>query len=103
MRRTRRALRGVNGLPWASVNLRGVRTGYPGGCMKIVSLTAAAALLAFGLVITGVAQGPQPAPNITTLAGDVHADWSAQKETFINAADAMPADKFGYKSTPAQR
>jgi dipeptidyl aminopeptidase/acylaminoacyl peptidase len=47
--------------------------------------------------------GAPAAPAITTLAGDVQADWAAQKEGFINAADAMPADAFGYKSTPAQR
>lgn len=47
--------------------------------------------------------GPPAAPAITTLAGDVQADWAAQKDGFINAADAMPDDKFGYKPTPAQR
>jgi uncharacterized damage-inducible protein DinB len=38
-----------------------------------------------------------------TLAGDVQADWATQKELLVNAADAMPDDKFGYKPTPAQR
>ncbi len=71
--------------------------------MKIVSVTAAAALLTFGWVLTGAAQGRGQAPSITTLAGDVQADWAGQKEQFINAADAMPDDKFGFKSTPAQR
>ena len=47
---------------------------------------------------------PPPArPAITTLAGDILDDWTAQKELIVNAADAMPEDKFGYKSTPAQR
>jgi hypothetical protein len=41
-------------------------------------------------------------PTITTLAGDVQADWAGQKELFVTAADAMPDDKFGYKSTSAQ-
>ena len=71
--------------------------------MKSVKVMAAASLLAFGWAMSGAAQGQKPAPSITTLAGDVQADWAAQKETFINAADAMPEDKFGYKSTPAQR
>jgi len=77
--------------------------------MKNVSLLAATALLALGLAQTGSAQGqqgrggPPPAPNITTLAGDVQADWAFQKEMFVKTADAMPDDKFGYKSTPAQR
>jgi len=46
---------------------------------------------------------PPQVPAITTLSGDVLADWDAQKELIVNIADAMPADKFEYKSTPAQR
>ena len=77
--------------------------------MKNRLLIAAATLLALGLAHTASAQGPQgrggppAAPTITTLAGDVQADWAMQKDWLVNAADAMPADKFGYKSTPAQR
>src|SRR6185369_17087718 len=80
-----------------------------GECMKNRLLIAAATLLALGLPQTASAQGPQgrggppAAPTITTLAGDVQADWAMQKDWLVNAADAMPADKFGYKSTPAQR
>jgi uncharacterized damage-inducible protein DinB len=40
---------------------------------------------------------------MTTLAGDAQADWAVQRDLFVNAADAMPADKFGYKPTAAQR
>jgi len=32
---------------------------------------------------------PPAAPTITTLAGDVRADWAIQKELLVNAADAM--------------
>ena len=77
--------------------------------MKNPLLMAASTLLALGLAHTGSAQGPQgrggppAAPTITTLAGDVQADWAIQKEWLVNAADAMPDDKFGYKPTPAQR
>jgi len=71
--------------------------------MRSVSVMAAASLLVCGWVLTGITQGQKPAPSITTLAGDVQADWAAQKEQFVNAADAMPDDKFGFKSTPAQR
>ena len=77
--------------------------------MKNPLLMAAATLLTLGLVQTGSAQGqqgrgaPPAAPTITTLAGDVQADWAIHKEWLVNAADAMPADKFDYKSTPAQR
>jgi uncharacterized damage-inducible protein DinB len=77
--------------------------------MKNPLLMAAATLLTLGLAHTGSAQGqqgrgaPPAAPTITTLAGDVQADWALHKEWLVNAADAMPADKFGYRSTPAQR
>ncbi len=74
---------------------------------------AVAALLVVGLASTAGAQGqdgprrgggPPPArPAITTLAGDILDDWTAQRELIINAADAMPEDKFGFKATPAQR
>ncbi len=77
--------------------------------MKNPLVMAAATLLTLGLAHTGSAQeqqrrgAPPAAPTITTLAGDVQADWAMHKEWLVNAADAMPADKFGYKSTPAQR
>jgi uncharacterized damage-inducible protein DinB len=80
-----------------------------GEFMKNPLLMAAATLLTLGLAHTGSAQGqqgrgaPPAAPTITTLAGDVQADWATHKELLVNAADAMPADKFGYKPTPAQR
>src|SRR5262245_10094528 len=38
-----------------------------------------------------------------TIPGELLKDWQAQKETMMKIADAMPADKFSYKSTPAQR
>ena len=77
--------------------------------MKNPLLMAAATLLALGLAHTGSAQGPQgrggppAAPTITTLAGDVQADWAIHKELLVNAADAMPDDKFGYQPTPGQQ
>ena len=70
---------------------------------------AAVALLMCGMVDTAFLQGrqgpggPPTAPTITTLSGDVQADWAVQKAMFVNAADAMPDEKFGYKPTPAQR
>ena len=39
----------------------------------------------------------------TTLSADVMKDWKAQKDTMMRIAEAMPDDKFGYKSTPPQR
>ena len=38
-----------------------------------------------------------------TVRGDLLKDWERQKETMMTIADAMPEDKFGYKSTPPQR
>jgi len=43
-----------------------------------------------------------PAGSATVL-GDLLKDWQGQKETMMKIADAMPEDKFGYKSTPPQR
>jgi uncharacterized damage-inducible protein DinB len=78
--------------------------------MRRIAIVAAVALLVAAAAEPALAQGrqgrggpPSPPPTITTLAGDVQADWAAQKEQMTNAADAMPADKWDYKSTPAQR
>lgn len=38
-----------------------------------------------------------------TVLGDLLKDWQDQKDTMMKIADAMPEDKFGYKSTPPQR
>jgi uncharacterized damage-inducible protein DinB len=38
-----------------------------------------------------------------TLVSDMLQDWTQQKSTMVAIADAMPEDKFGYKSTPPQR
>jgi uncharacterized damage-inducible protein DinB len=74
-----------------------------GEFMKTISLVAAIGLLTCPVIQTAAAQGRGGAPTITTLAGDVQADWAVEKELFLNIADAMPADKFDYKPTPAQR
>src|SRR5688572_24406402 len=44
-----------------------------------------------------------PAAGGATVRGDLIKDWERQKETLMQIADAMPEDKFSYKSTPAQR
>jgi uncharacterized damage-inducible protein DinB len=38
-----------------------------------------------------------------TLASDLLKDWMQQESTMVAIAEAMPEDKFGYKSTPPQR
>jgi uncharacterized damage-inducible protein DinB len=60
--------------------------------MLIVLLTAISA----AVPMKALAQAP-------TIPGELLKDWQAQKETMMKIADAMPAEKFGYKSTPAQR
>ena len=49
------------------------------------------------------AQAPAAAPESATVLGDLLKDWERQKDTMLKIADAMPEDKFGYKSTPPQR
>ena len=72
--------------------------------------------LALGVVAAVVACGGEaPAPSEpaatsapaaagqATARGDLIKDWQDQKDMMLKIADAMPEDKFGYKSTPAQR
>src|SRR5438477_342626 len=58
-------------------------------------------VLVFGAIV--LATSLRPAAQTTTLSADVMKDWKAQKETMMSIAAAMPEEKFGYKSTPAQR
>ena len=46
---------------------------------------------------------PAPAPGGAAVRADLIKDWERQKATLLAIADAMPEDKFGFKSTPAQR
>jgi len=39
----------------------------------------------------------------SSVLKDLTADWGRQKATMMAISDAMPEDKFGYKSTPPQR
>lgn len=79
-----------------------------------IQLTAQMLAIGLSLVITACGGGtpsaqeaaaPAPAPTAggATLRGDLIKDWERQKKTLMQIADAMPEDKFGYKSTPAQR
>ena len=64
--------------------------------MKRVMFTMAA--------MTMLAMAPTPAAaQAVTLASDMMKDWQQQKAVMLAIADAMPEDKWGYKSTPAQR
>ena len=53
------------------------------------------------VVVVVVARGPSA--QSVTLATDFMKDWRAQKDTMMKIADAMPAEKFGFKTTPPQR
>ena len=64
--------------------------------MKRVMFTMAAAALVALAATSAAAQG-------VTLAGDMLKDWQQQKGMIVGIAEAMPEDKWSYKSTPAQR
>ena len=46
---------------------------------------------------------PATAPGGAAVRADLIKDWERQKATLVAIADAMPEDKFSFKSTPAQR
>lgn len=50
----------------------------------------------------GGGRGPAAAP-CATLACDVQADWARSMRLLITTAEAMPEDKWTFKTTPAQR
>jgi hypothetical protein len=56
-------------------------------------------VVAVMLVMTALEAAAQTA----TVKGDVLKDWTGLKETVVKLANAMPEDKYVYKSTPAQR
>ena len=61
----------------------------------VFRILAAAALV--------LAAGSSSSAQSVTVASDMLKDWTQQESTMVAIADAMPEDKFGYKSTPAQR
>jgi uncharacterized damage-inducible protein DinB len=56
-------------------------------------------VVAVMLVVTAL----EPAAQTATVKGDVLKDWTGLKDTLVKLANAMPEDKYGYKSTPGQR
>jgi hypothetical protein len=64
--------------------------------MKLFSTAVLATASLLATCSSGAAQS-------ATLAGDVLKDWRAQKATMMRIADAMPEDKFAFRSTPQQR
>jgi uncharacterized damage-inducible protein DinB len=51
----------------------------------------------------GGGRGRGAAPACTNFACDVQSDWARSMRLLITTAEAMPEDKWTYKSTPAQR
>jgi len=54
-------------------------------------------------IAIGVIASAKAGAQTTTLSADIMKDWKVQRETMMRIAEAMPDDKFGYKSTPPQR
>ena len=71
----------------------------------------AAGILVVPLIVTACRSGTPPAPEQAPTAAapnsqvlmQLRSDWQAQKDMMMKIADAMPENKFGYKSTPPQR
>jgi hypothetical protein len=57
----------------------------------------------FALVVIALAVMSSVAAAQATIHGDLLKDWTGMKDTMAKIASAMPEDKFGFKSTPAQR
>ncbi len=75
---------------------------------RTTAFAAAAVLVAAFAGVSAQSGGGQMATKpadagAVSLAGDLKKDWSNQKDLMMAIADAMPEDKFGFKSTPAQR
>ena len=78
-----------------------------------VRLMAGALILGLSAVFAACTTAEAPQPGAETAApaptsqsavlSDLLKDWESQKDTMMKIADAMPEDKFGYKSTPPQR
>ena len=68
-------------------------------CILIVSLVTACG---GGAPAAPEQTAAAPAPNSQVLM-QLRSDWQAQKDMMMKIADAMPENKFSYKSTPPQR
>ena len=72
------------------------------GFALVMTIAAAAAAQAPARGGQGRGRGPA-APPCATLSCDILSDWQRTTNQIIGIADRMPEDKWGYKSTPAQR
>ena len=55
------------------------------------------------LVLAAVMLARPAAAQTSTLNQELLKDWLGMKDTLVKLSDAMPEDKYGYKTTPAQR
>jgi hypothetical protein len=58
-------------------------------------------LFIIGLICS--VSAPRVSAQSNTLNQELLKDWVEMKDTLVKLANAMPEDRFGYKSTPAQR
>jgi len=72
------------------------------GFALVLATAAASAQAPAGGGGQGRGRGPA-APPCATLSCDILGDWQRTTNQIIGIADRMPEDKWGYKSTPAQR
>jgi uncharacterized damage-inducible protein DinB len=63
--------------------------------IRNVALAAAAALV--------VAAGAHPQAQTASIKADFLKDWEGQKASLVKMAEALPADKYTFKATPAER
>ena len=55
------------------------------------------------VLVVSAASATHPAAQSANLNAELLKDWTDQKTMMMKIADAMPEEKFSYKSTPAQR
>jgi uncharacterized damage-inducible protein DinB len=84
--------------------MRGSIRGLMEGRFRLAAcLFAIAVSFSPALRAAGKPQASQSSGGQATVLGDLLKDWQTQKKTMMDIADAMPEDKFSYKTTPAQR
>ena len=60
--------------------------------------------IAAGLAVVALACGAIPArAQSVPLQAEALRDWTAMKDRMVKISDAMPAEQFGFKATPAER
>jgi len=60
-------------------------------------------LLVLAVGVALIVSMPRVAAQSSILNAELLRDWTEQKDTMMKIADAMPEEKFSYKSTAAQR